>query len=84
MIQAGASGVGIAAVQLAKRAGATVIATAGSDEKLARLRDEFGLDHGVNYRATRFVDAVRGPEGQEGTRAFLEKRKPSWAGKGGT
>jgi NADPH2:quinone reductase len=47
------------AVQLAKRAGATVIATTGSDEKLARLRDEFGLDHGVNYRATRFVDAVR-------------------------
>lgn len=59
LIQAGASGVGIAAVQLAKRAGATVIATAGSDDKLARLRGEFGLDHGVNYRATRFVDAVR-------------------------
>jgi len=59
LIQAGASGVGIAAVQLAKRAGATVIATAGSDEKLERLRDEFGLDHGVNYRAVRFVDAVR-------------------------
>ena len=59
LIQAGASGVGIAAVQLAKRAGATVIATAGSDEKLERLRDEFGIDHGVNYRAVRFVDAVR-------------------------
>ena len=59
LIQAGASGVGIAAVQLAKRAGATVIATAGSDEKLERLRDEFGVDHGVNYRAVRFVDAVR-------------------------
>ncbi len=59
LIQAGASGVGIAAVQLAKRAGATVIATAGSDEKLERLRGEFGLDHGINYRAVRFVDAVR-------------------------
>lgn len=59
LIQAGASGVGIAAVQLAKRAGATVIATAGSDEKLERLRTDFGVDHGVNYRALRFVDAVR-------------------------
>jgi NADPH2:quinone reductase len=59
LIQAGASGVGLAAIQLAKRAGATVIATAGSDAKLARLRDEFGLDHGVNYRERSFVEAVR-------------------------
>jgi len=36
-----------------------VIATAGSDEKLGRLQAEFGLDHGINYRAVRFVDAVR-------------------------
>jgi NADPH2:quinone reductase len=59
LIQAGASGVGLAAIQLAKRAGATVIATAGSAEKIARLRDEFGLDHGIDYRATSFVDAVK-------------------------
>ena len=59
LIQAGASGVGLAAIQLAKRAGATVIATAGSAEKIARLRDEFGLDHGIDYRATSFTDAVR-------------------------
>lgn len=50
LVQAGASGVGIAAIQLAKRAGARVIATASSDEKLARLA-ELGLDHGINYRA---------------------------------
>ena len=37
LVQAGAGGVGIAAIQLAKRAGATVLATASSDEKLARL-----------------------------------------------
>jgi NADPH2:quinone reductase len=59
LIQAGASGVGLAAIQLAKRAGATVIATAGSAEKIARLRDEFGLDHGIDYRATSFIDAVQ-------------------------
>ena len=48
LIQAGAGGVGMAAIQLAKQAGATVLATASSDEKLERLK-EFGLDHGINY-----------------------------------
>jgi NADPH2:quinone reductase len=58
LIQAGASGVGMAGIQLAKRHGATVLATASSDEKLARLKD-FGLDHGINYRTHDFVAAVR-------------------------
>lgn len=57
LVQAGASGVGLAAIQLAKRAGATVLATAGDDGKLARL-EAFGLDHGINYRTTNFADAV--------------------------
>jgi len=65
LVQAGAGGVGLAAIQLAKRAGATVLATASSDEKLERLR-EFGLDHGVNYRATDFVAAVREITGGRG------------------
>jgi NADPH:quinone reductase-like Zn-dependent oxidoreductase len=43
------SGIGSAALQLAKLAGATVIGSAGSGEKLARAQ-EFGLDVGVNYR----------------------------------
>jgi NADPH:quinone reductase-like Zn-dependent oxidoreductase len=43
------SGIGSAAVQLAKLAGAFAIGNAGSDEKLARAR-EFGLDLGINYR----------------------------------
>ncbi|HVC70653.1 MAG TPA: zinc-binding alcohol dehydrogenase family protein [Acidimicrobiales bacterium] len=58
LIHAGASGVGIAAIQLAKRAGATVLATASRDEKLERLH-EFGLDHGINYVRTDFVEEVR-------------------------
>jgi NADPH2:quinone reductase len=58
LIQAGAGGVGLAAIQLAKRAGATVLATAGSDEKLERLK-EFGLDHGVNYREGDWVAKAR-------------------------
>ena len=58
LVQAGASGVGIAAIQLAKRAGATVLATASSDEKLERLR-RFGLDHGINYRTDDFAQLAR-------------------------
>jgi NADPH2:quinone reductase len=58
LIHAGASGVGIAAIQMAKRAGARVMATASSDERLARL-GEYGLDDGINYASDDFVDAVR-------------------------
>jgi NADPH2:quinone reductase len=58
LIQAGAGGVGMAAIQLAKQAGATVISTASSDEKLDRLSG-FGLDHGINYATESFVDRVR-------------------------
>ena len=55
LVQAGASGVGLAAIQLAKAAGATVLATASSEARLDRLK-EFGLDHGINY-ATKNVAA---------------------------
>jgi NADPH2:quinone reductase len=55
LIHAGAGGVGMAAIQLAKRAGATVISTASSDEKLGRLK-AFGLDHGINYANESFVE----------------------------
>jgi len=58
LVQAGSSGVGLAAIQLAKRAGATVLATASTDEKLARLT-EYGLDHGINYRDGDFADVAR-------------------------
>jgi NADPH2:quinone reductase len=57
LIHAGAGGVGMAAIQLAHLAGATVISTASSDEKLERLRP-FGLDHGVNYASENFVERV--------------------------
>lgn len=55
LIHAGAGGVGMAAIQLAKHAGATVISTASSDEKLQRLKS-FGLDHGINYATENFVE----------------------------
>jgi NADPH:quinone reductase len=55
LIHAGAGGVGMAAIQLAKRAGATVIATASSEEKLERL-NALGLDHAINYATDSFVE----------------------------
>ena len=58
LIHAGAGGVGIAAIQMAKRAGATVLATASSGPRLDRLA-ELGLDHGIDYRTLDFVSEVR-------------------------
>jgi NADPH2:quinone reductase len=58
LIHAGAGGVGMAAIQMAKQAGATVLSTASSDEKLERLKP-LGLDHGINYANESFVERVR-------------------------
>ena len=58
LVHAGASGVGIAAIQLASRAGARVLATASSDDRLARL-GALGLDEGINYATADFVEEVR-------------------------
>jgi NADPH2:quinone reductase len=71
LIQAGAGGVGLAAIQLAHRAGATVFATASSDDKLARLK-EFGLDHGVNYRTHDFVEEVKRLTGGRGVNLVVD------------
>ena len=65
LIQAGAGGVGIAAIQLAKRAGATVLATASSADRLERLAP-LGLDHGIDYTSTDFADAARALTGGRG------------------
>ena len=59
LIQAGASGVGVAAIQLAKRAGAgLILATASSDERLEKLK-RLGLDHGINYTRSDVAKEVR-------------------------
>jgi NADPH2:quinone reductase len=65
LVHAAAGGVGIAAVQLAKRAGATVVATASSDDRLERVR-HLGVDHPVNYGDDGWVDAVRAATGGRG------------------
>lgn len=57
LIQGGAGGVGLAAIQLAKAAGATVLATARGKARAERLR-EFGADHGIAYDETDFAAEV--------------------------
>jgi NADPH2:quinone reductase len=57
LVHGGAGGTGTAAIQLGKAAGATVIATAGSDEKVKVCLD-IGADHGINYKSQDFADEV--------------------------
>jgi NADPH2:quinone reductase len=71
LIHAGAGGVGMAAIQLAKQAGATVLATASSDDKLERLK-EFGLDHGINYARDSFVERTQELTGGHGADVVLD------------
>jgi NADPH2:quinone reductase len=71
LVHAGAGGVGLAAIQLAKAAGAVVLTTASSDEKLARLR-EFGADHGINYRTGDLVAAVKAAVGSQGVDVVVD------------
>ncbi|MGE4218192.1 MAG: NADPH:quinone oxidoreductase family protein [Alphaproteobacteria bacterium] len=58
LVHGAAGGVGLAAVEIGKRMGATVIATAGSAEKLALARAH-GADHVIDYTAGPFIDAVK-------------------------
>jgi NADPH2:quinone reductase len=71
LIHAGGGGVGVAAIQLAKQAGATVIATASSDEKLERLKG-LGLDHGINYATESFVERTGELTGSRGVDVVVD------------
>ena len=53
LVQGGSSGIGVTAIQLAKALGATVIVTAGSDEKCAACL-ALGADHAINYKTPGF------------------------------
>ena len=58
LVQGGTSGIGVTAIQMARAAGATVIVTAGSDEKCAAAL-ALGAHHAINYKATEFADEAR-------------------------
>jgi NADPH2:quinone reductase len=98
LVHAGAGGVGLAAIQLAKAAGATVIATASSDDRLGRLT-EFGMDHGINYATgdvvgevlaltdrkgvNLVVDPVGGRTLEASIAALAYRGRISWVGRAG-
>lgn len=65
LVQAGAGAVGLAAIQLAKKAGAMVLASASSDARLERLKP-FGMDHGINYHRDDLVEQVMRLTGGKG------------------
>jgi NADPH:quinone reductase-like Zn-dependent oxidoreductase len=65
------SGVGSAAIQIAKFCGARVIATAGSDEKLAKAR-ELGADYVINHKSQKIRDEVRRISNKRGVDVVFE------------
>ncbi|MFD1706042.1 NAD(P)H-quinone oxidoreductase [Siminovitchia sediminis] len=71
LIHAGASGVGTAAIQLAKEAGARVIITAGSPEKLQLCRS-LGADLAINYKKGPFAAQVKESTGEKGVQLILD------------
>jgi tumor protein p53-inducible protein 3 len=71
LIHAGASGVGTAAIQLAKAVDTTVFVTAGAPEKLRRCR-ELGADLAINYKEEDFLTAVQEATGGKGVDVILD------------
>ncbi len=71
LIHAGASGVGTAAIQLAKVIGAKIVITAGSDEKL-RFCHTLGADRGVNYKTSDFQTEVNNFTGGTGADVIVD------------
>jgi alcohol dehydrogenase len=71
LVQAGGSGIGTAAIQLAKAAGATVITTVGSAAKAEKAR-ALGADHVINYREERFEGVVRRITAKKGVDVVFE------------
>ena len=71
LVHGAGSGVGVAAIQIAKLYGARVIATAGSDDKVAHAR-ELGAAVAINYRTADFAAECRKETGKRGVDAVIE------------
>jgi NADPH:quinone reductase len=71
LVHGGSSGIGTAAIQLAKAFGARVIATAGSEEKCEACR-RLGADTSINYRKEDFVAATKAATGGKGADVILD------------
>ncbi len=71
LVHAGGSGIGTAAIKMAKAIGCTVITTVGDDAKADKVK-ALGADHVINYRTDRFEHAVRKLTGKKGVDVVFE------------
>src|SRR5947207_13863395 len=71
LIHGGTGGIGLTAIQIARHLGATVIATAGSDDK-AKFCVAMGAAHAINYRSQDFVAEVARITGNRGADVVLD------------
>jgi NADPH:quinone reductase len=71
LIQGGTSGIGVTAIQIGKAFGATVIATAGSDDKCKACL-ELGADYAINYKTHDFAAEVKTITGGKGVDVILD------------
>jgi putative PIG3 family NAD(P)H quinone oxidoreductase len=71
LIHGGSSGIGLAAIQLAKALGATVFTTAGSEDKVAFCLG-IGADHAIDYKTQDFVAEVARITGKRGVDVVLD------------
>jgi alcohol dehydrogenase len=71
LVQAGGSGIGTAAITMAKAIGCTVVTTVGDDEKVQKAK-ALGADHVINYRKERFETIVRKLTGKKGVDVVFE------------
>ncbi len=71
LIHGGSSGIGLTAIQLARRIGAEVLVTVGSAEKAAYCR-EAGAHHAINYKERDFAEEVRSLTGGAGVNVVLD------------
>ena len=80
LVHAGGSGIGSAAIQLAKRIGCTVITTVGSNDKIDKAK-ALGADHVINYREDRFEGVTRKLTKKKGVDVVFEHvGADTWAG----
>ena len=80
LVQGGSSGIGVTAIQLAKALGATVIVTAGSDDKCAACV-ALGADHAINYRTQDFVAEAKRLTGGKGVDVVLDMVAGDYVGR---
>jgi len=75
LVQAGGSGIGTAAIKMAKTIGCTVFTTVGDDDKAEKAK-ALGADHVINYRRERFEGVIRKLTAKKGVDVVFEHVGP--------